>query len=130
MTCAASDLDKRKGNHIEYAVNKERNENVLEIGMVVGDLCRPKPEQCHCKTLLQRVLELNPEVDRIDIRIDADPFMAGCKCYLGVAARAGFKFVQDCEPAGRIEFTTNDYGKVCETLQKFKCEGMAKIYKI
>ena len=130
MTCAANDLDKRKGNHIEYAVNKDRNENVLEIGMVVGDLCRPKPEQCHCKTLLQRLLELNPQVDRIDIRIDANPFMAGCKCYLGVAARAGFKFVEDCEPAGRIEFTTNDYEKICETLPKSKCKGLTKIYKI
>ena len=130
MTCAANDLDKRKGNHIEYAVNKDRNENVLEIEMAVGDLCRPKPEQCHCKTLLQRVLELNLQVDRIDIRIDADPFMAGCKCYLGVAARAGFKLVEDCETTGRMEFTTNDYGKVCETLQKVWTGGMAKIYKI
>ena len=82
--------------------------------------------------MLQKVLELNPQVDRIDGYMKADPFIAGCKCYLGVAARAGFRFVEDCDPKseGRIEFTKNDYGKICEDLENCKRKGMAKIYKI
>ena len=82
--------------------------------------------------MLQKVLESNPQVDRIDGYMKADPFIAGCRCYLGAAARAGFRFVEDCDPKckERFEFTTDDYGKICENLHKLKSRGMAKIYKI
>ena len=82
--------------------------------------------------MLEKVLELNPQTDRIDGYMKAKPFIAGCKCYLGAAARAGFRFVEDCDDAsaGRIEFTKNDYGQICESLEKAgKCEGKTKIYK-
>ena len=82
--------------------------------------------------MFQKVLELNPKVDRIDGYMKADPFLAGCRCYLGVAARAGFRFVEDVEDAsaGRMEFTKNDYGQICETLEKAgKWKAMARIYK-
>ena len=130
LTCALEGYN--NGNHILYDVTKDRNHHVLKLWNVIGDRCEPKPEKCHCKTMLQKVLELNPQVDRIDGYMKADPFIAGCKCYLGVAARAGFRFVEDCDPKseGRIEFTPDDYGKICEDLQKDKCRKMAKIYKI
>ena len=131
MTCA---LEERInfGNHILYEITKDGNHHVVTVWNVVGDRCEPKPEKCHCKTLLQKLLELNPQVDRIDGYMKADPFIAGCKCYLGVAARAGFRFVEDVEDAsaGRMEFTTNDYGQICETLEKAgKWKAMARIYK-
>jgi len=130
LTCALEGFN--NGNHILYEVTKDGNHDVLTLWNVIGDRCEPKPEKCHCKTMLQKVLESNPQVDRIDGYMKADPFIAGCRCYLGVAARAGFKFVEDCDPKskGRIEFTIDEYGKTCEAMQKFKCRTMAKIYKI
>ena len=113
-----------------YGVYKDGNSHVLKIETLIANLCEPKPEKCHCKTLLEKVLELNPQTDRIDGYMKANPWLFGCRCYLGEAARAGFKFIEDCENGERLEFTKNNYGKICEDLQKIKCRGNVKIYKI
>ena len=132
LTCSLEDKKWSNGNHIMYGVYKDGNSHVLKIETLIANLCEPKPEKCHCKTLVEKVLELNIQTDRIDGYMKADPFIAGCNCYLGAAARAGFRFVEDCDDAsaGRIEFTKNDYGQICESLEKAgKCEGKTKIYK-
>ena len=136
MTCALGEKA-NFGNHILYDVAKDGNGNgkdVVTVFNVVGDRCEPKPEKCHCKTLFQEVLDLNPQVDRIDGYMKAEPFMLGCRCYLGVAARQQepFRFVEDCEDAsaGRLEFTKNDYVQICERLERAgKCKAMVKITK-
>ena len=78
--------------------------------------------------MLDKVLKLNPEVDRIDGHFIANPFMAGCRCYLRAAAKVGFKYVQTrlgCE----AEFTSENYVDVCNDLLKKKCAGSAKLFK-
>ena len=130
MTCALEGYI--NGNHILYDITKDKNHHVLTLWNVVGDRCKPKPEKCHCKTLLQELLELNPNVNRIDGYMKANPWLFGCRCYLGEAARAGFKFIEDCDDASkeRLEFTTDNYRQICEELQKIKVRGNVKIYKI
>ena len=103
--------------------------------MILGEYCKPKPEACHCKTMLDKLLALNPNIDRIEGRFLPDHFMKGCRCYLGSAARAGFKFVElggmkeQCQ--GKIEFDEHDYVETCEEFEKKKCAGeKGKITKI
>ena len=79
--------------------------------------------------MLDRVLELNPEVDRIDGNFCARPFMKGCRCYLGAAAQVGFKSIQSEVKECEYEFTSENYIKVCKKLKKKKCFGEAKIVK-
>ena len=70
--------------------------------------------------MLKRLLKRHPEVNRIDGYFNANPFMAGCRCYLGQAADAGFKFIEDVAvgPTLRIPFTKESYVDVCEKLEK------------
>ena len=103
--------------------------------MILGEYCKPKPEACHCKTMLDKLLALNPNIDRIEGRFLPDHFMKGCRCYLGSAARAGFKFVElggmkeQCQ--GKIEFDEYNYVETCEEYEKKKCQGEnGKITKI
>ena len=51
--------------------------------------------------------------------------------YLGQAALAGFKFIEDddIESTERIAFTKDDSVQVCKKLQKKIRERYAKIYK-
>ena len=82
--------------------------------------------------MLDKVLERNPEVNRIDGYFSASYFMKGCRCYLEAAARAGFKFIENSRGAfsGRIEFTKDNYVIVCDSLIE-NCfeEGTTRIYK-
>ena len=77
------------------------------------------------------VLERHPEVNRIDGYFNANPFMKGCRCYLGQAAKAGFRFIEDddIESTKSIEFTKENYVEVCETLQKPFVKDMLKFIK-
>ena len=61
--------------------------------------------------------------------------MKGCRCYLGSAARAEFKFVELgglkelCQ--GMIKFDEHDNVETCEEYEKKKCAGAkGKITKI
>ena len=95
----------------------------------MAELCKPKPKQCHCSTMLAKVLEENPKVDRIVGTFRPNHLMIGCRCYLGAAARSDFKYVK-IGPAENFEFTRANYVKVCETiLQNIKNIGEATIYK-
>ena len=84
--------DERKGNFVEYdGIN-----DVLHIIRVIDDYCKPEQESCKCNTLLDRMFTLVPvrAINRIDTRIDTMSLMDGCMCYLGAAARVGFRFVK------------------------------------
>ena len=133
LTCALREGFYKQGNWIFFNIRKDGNYHLrLEIEEVVANCCEPKPEQCHCNTLLRRVLQENLNVERIDGQFTANPFMAGCRCYLGVAAEFDFKWVEDCDDVTpeRMEFTRTNYAQVCEKLEKQKCMGKnARLYK-
>ena len=135
LTCAKDKKLAHEGNHIMYLLTKVENIDVLHLGEVLAEYCKPKPEACHCKTMLDKLLALNPNIDRIEGRFLPDHFMKGCRCYLGSAARAGFKFVElggmkeQCK--GKIEFDEHNYVETCEEYEKKKCQGEnGKITKI
>ena len=80
---------------------------------------------------MEKLLKENPQSDRIDGHFAADPFMAGCKCFLGPAADAGFNAVESRMIKGKIQkFNKQSVVKVCENFQKKKIFGNAKILKI
>ena len=128
----------KEGNYIIYDIENDGSHDRLEIQEMVEDCCRPKPQACHCNTLLRKVLLENLKekprqpINRIDGQIPAKNFMEHCKCYLGVAADFMFRWVDDCDDVAskRIEFTRNNYVQVCEKLKKQKCEGNARLYRI
>ena len=132
LTCALDEADFCDGNHIQYTTGRDSTHHFLSLDNVEGEKCKPKPELCHCKTLLEkvleRVLEENPETNRIDGHFAARPFMAGCRCYLGVAAKVGFKFVESVT-TGRIDFNEDNYVEVCKRLKKDNFWGVAEILK-
>jgi len=134
LTCSLNEIAYAQGNRILYNIRNDGNYHLrLELEEVAGVCCEPKPEQCHCNALLRRILEENPNIERIDGQFMADPFMAGCRCYLGVAADFEFKWVEDCDEVNseRMEFTRTNYVQVCEKLKKRKCKGKnARLYKI
>ena len=122
----------KQGNYIVYDINTPGGMLRLDLQEVAANCCEPKPEQCHCNTMLRRVLQENLNIDRIDGYFVANPFMAGCRCYLGVAADFEFKWVDDCDDVDskRMEFTRTNYVQVCEKLKKQKCMGKnARFYK-
>ena len=132
LTCALKQDFFKQGNFIFYNIRNDGSHVRLEIEEVAANCCEPKPEQCHCNTLLRRVLQENLNVDRIDGQFAADPYMAGCRCYLGVAADFEFKWIEACDKVTpeRMEFTTTNYVQVCEKLKKQKCMGKnARLYK-
>ena len=66
------------------------------------------------------------DVNKITGTFAASPWQAGCKCYLGAAARAGFKYVklasrkEICQ--NKREFNTEDYGTICALYGEQKCD--------
>ena len=71
------------------------------------------------------MLQQNRDIDKITGYFDAHPMIAGCKCYLGSAAGAGFKYIQlqskkeICNE--KKLFNVQTYGEICEWYQKHKC---------
>ena len=133
LTCAKDKKTSREGNHIRYSIKKEGNINVFHLKNVVGEYCIPKPDACHCKTMLDKLLKEYSNIDRIDGAFVAQPFIKGCRCYLGSAARAGFKFVEFIEfinikkvSHGKIEFGEHNYKSICEEYEKKKSMAMGK----
>ena len=126
LSCALDNKDWDNGNHLVYTVGTETGsgKDYLELRLVNGELCEPKPKDCNCKTMLAEVLEANPTVNWINGYFNANPFIAGCRCYLGVAANKGFRFVETIAVSeGRFEFTKSDYVQICEDLEKKLPEG-------
>jgi len=120
------------GNYVDAAVKNygSANETVV-IDFVKADRCRPKPENCNCKSLLERVVSSFPKAATIEIQcFIADPALYGCLCYLGTAARHGFKSVElkKCrDPQHQdnkdpvVDFNANNYRKKCEEIEKREC---------
>ena len=84
--------------------------------------------------MLEFVLGMNRHIDQINGFFTADPFIQGCRCYLGRAAKEEFNVVEiskkNMDLVGKFEFTKNNYATICENLEKKKyTEGYAKITK-
>ena len=129
LTCALDESKFDRGNHIKYHVGIDIPKNSLFLDYVEGNACKPKPEKCHCRTMLDRVLELNPDIERIDGHFCAKPFMKGCRCYLGAAAQVGFNSIDSEKKGCDAEFTSSNYVEVCKKLEKKKCSGAAVLLK-
>ena len=125
LTCSENKQRPCKGNFIAYGL--QNGDSHLYIKNVNAEYCKPKPEACHCNRMLDNILAKYSELDEIEGFFMANPFMAGCKCYLGAAARAGFKYVQfestkkKCNKKNKINI--KNYGKVCKKYNKMskKC---------
>jgi len=120
LTCALDENDYCDGNHIIYTVRKDDSgKDYLELDMVDATLCEPKPKKCHCNTMLPKVLKKNKKVKWIEGYFTANPFIAGCRCYLGVAAKKGFKFVEiEADPPKSFKFTKKTYVNICKLMEK------------
>merc|ERR1711951_162100 len=103
------------GNYVQAVFDKSKNN--LKVIVVAAYICDPKPDGCNCKTLLGKVVESHKTASKMSLLFAAPPAMAGCKCYLGTAARNGFKSVEvkKCEEKA-IDFDENNYAKKCEAL--------------
>jgi len=132
LTCALDGADFCDGNHIQYTKGRDATHHFLRLDNVDAESCEPKPEGCHCITMLAQVLANNREATRIDGHFAAKPFMAGCQCFLGTAAIAGFQFLKLGRANGRIQFTKENFVRTCEALEKRNLSGEmsnAKIFK-
>ena len=117
MTCALEGYI--NGNHILYDITKDKDYHVLTLWNVVGDRCEPKPEKCHCKTLLQELLELNPKVNRIDGYMKANPWLFGCRCYwekLQELDSNSLRIVRMGNDWSLQKITTGKFAKICKKL--------------
>ena len=121
LSCALEGENLCDGNHIQYAIN----ENTFDLQNVYAEYCKPKPKKCHCKTMLHYLLSQNPNIVRIEGTFSAKPAIAGCRCYLGVAAKNGFQYVklesskEGC--SAEQDFITTSYKTICKDYQKLKC---------
>ena len=134
-SCALEGKDPcKEGNHIKYSVSGPPNRRRLDIISVWAEYCKPKPEPCRCSKLMDSVLSKYPELQRITGQFDANPFIKGCNCYLGAAARANFRFVkfqsskEEC--SRQREFNSNTYRGICEQYVTMKCtDGIGEVTK-
>ena len=105
-------------------------------GVCMTNCGEPRPKQCHCSTMLDKVLDRHTNVNEITGTFASANFIGGCRCYLGAAARAEFKFVQMDEPGflrrceerkeiSKNKLSPNYYVKVCDTLFRQGCEDKA-----
>ena len=113
----------------------------MYLDAVSTKFCDPRPPGCSCKEMLNSVLTDHPYVTVIQGYFGAKPYIAGCRCYLGSAARHGFNNViideDDVRANGNNEqcirrqtFDENTYVEICEELQKYNCwEIFATIYR-
>ena len=128
--------DPQEGNYIAHYLKDDSHTIYLED--VYAEYCKPKPEECHCKTMLRNVLERFHDVDKIEGIFMASPFTAGCRCYLGAASRRGFRFVQfysdrkGCNEKKEIspdKEADTYYGHVCESYKKQKKKCAEDLHK-
>jgi len=113
--CPMKNSDKEtSGNYVIAAFDKK----ILDINYVEAYKCDPKPDDCNCKSLLTGVVQNFPRASKISLIFTATPAIAGCKCYLGTAARNGFKKVdvENCDTI--IDFDEKNYSKKCDDLIK------------
>ena len=130
--CPPKNDPKVQGNFIMFEIIQDgRLNTLLKVKLVATSYCRPQLEQCRCNSLLQSLLTLETSVNKITGSFVAQPYIAGCECYLGAAARQGFRFLKMKDAANRKEcketreFTLGDFPEMCKTLQSFNCLGAA-----
>ena len=127
-------FSRKRGNFIMFTKKQTIRGNTLRVDFVKTNYCKPQLEQCRCKSLLGSLLALHSTINQITGSFRSLPYMAGCKCYLGAAARQGFKFLkmedrgEECR--GTIENPVDDYAKMCEKFSRNKCYGKIEITKI
>ena len=117
-----------KGNHIRYFVSGPPNALIMDVQSVHANYCQGKPEGCRCKNLLGNVLDRYPTLRQLRGQLSAHPFMAGCRCYLGSAARRGFTAVSFNSPRPECtavrEFNVNNYQSNCKEFDDLNCNDM------
>ena len=123
MACVQKGTDDEEGNYVAYTI--QTYDHALRLDAVWAKYCKPKPDACSCTSLLSRVLQENPDVNKIKGSFDAKPMIAGCKCYLGSAARAGFKYVRlesEKEKCNEQKiFNLETYRQICAWYDKKNC---------
>ena len=99
------------GNYVIYEVNNKGNQNVLELKSINAEKCKPKLKLCHCKTMLEKLLKRYDNVDQVNGYFMGDSFIKACKCFLGSAARFGFRFVEFSAAgcSGKTKFADVDH---------------------
>ena len=131
---------KERGNFIRFseqqtAYNSSYTWHTILLRMVSTEYCAPKLEQCRCKSLLESLIALR-SANRIALTFLARPYIAGCKCYLGAAAKKGFKFLRmfgllgsenNRHCVGKRDLTRKNYENVCKILKKHSCLGKWEI---
>lgn len=133
VQCPNTEEPERTGNYIQYHIKAT---SMAITGVCMENCGEPRPKQCHCNRMLDKLLARHTNVNEIVGIFSAENYMGGCRCYLGAAARAKFKFVQMDLPSSTSEFceerkeisakkrSPNYYVKVCETLHEQGCEGL------
>ena len=131
--CPILENTNEMGNWMMYKIKDAKF--VLEAACMTN--CgEPRPKQCHCGSMLDSILARNKHVKEITGRFTAkaENSMAACRCYLGAAARAKFKYVQMDEPGSqghcakkreinKSKHSINHYVKVCTELIKRGCKN-------
>ena len=127
------------GNFINFRLTATR----LDIIDVQTKYCQPKSNYkgCSCGKLLDGLLKLeqNSGQDLIGIYLDMQvypsDYIAGCRCYLGAPARAGFNsltitnaHVNRCNVKKQY-FNIGHYGDLCDDMYSNLCDGQWKISK-
>ena len=115
------------------------NDVVLELKSINAEKCKPKPKGCHCKAMLDKLLQRYNKVNLINGYFMGDSFIKACKCFLGSAARFGFRFVEFSAAgcSGKTKFADvdhDDHDSICEAVEKKKCKWeeveIAKVTKM
>ena len=130
VTCPVNEDPEELGNFISF---QETAASMTLEAVCMTNCGEPRPKECHCGTMLDNLLARITYVNEIKGTFTGTNFMAGCRCYLGAAARAKFEFVQmdepgflrRCEEKKRIsanKLSPDYYVKVCDTLLREGCE--------
>ena len=139
VQCPNTEDRNELGNFISYKITG----NDMSLDNVCMTNCgESRPKQCHCNAILDKLLARFTNIKEISGLFVARNVIEGCRCYLGAAARANFKFVRideegflkRCEEKKEIsanKLSPNYYVKVCETLLKQGCEDkLGRITKV
>ena len=129
LTCRRENNPETEGNYIRASITRAGAE--LFLGDVWAEYCKPKLPKCRCKSLLGTILEDYPKLDTIRGYFAAYPKVAGCRCYMGAAARAGFKYVtmksgrDVCDDKQTVN--ANSYVELCNYYKKHKCGSSERV---
>jgi len=115
------------GNYVEAAVMNSTTKDSLTIQVVMANTCirNSSESECSCKSLLDRVIRSFRTTAKTILIQDfiAEPAMAGCRCYLGTAAKYGYRSVdiKYCATDPIYKFDQKNYVDKCEAIVKRSC---------